>query len=412
MTSLTIETPAVFEPLLAPARYKGAHGGRGSGKSHFFAELMIEENICQKLDNVCLRETLKSLEFSVKKLLEHKIEKLNAGAYFEVQDRRILTKQGGVIIFEGMQNHTADSIKSLEGFDRAWFAEAQRASQKSLDLLRPTIRKETSQLWFDWNPALATDPIDQLLRGPNLPPGAAVVKANYTDNPFFPQVLRDELEYDRKRDYDKYLHIWEGEYQQSSEARIFKNWTIEEFERPEGTAYRQGADWGFSIDPSVLVRCSIDGNRLYADYEAYLIGCEIVNLPDLFDRVPESRKWFITADSSRPETIDYMRKHGYPKINGAHKGKGSIEEGITFLQSFDIVVHPRCVHLIDELKSYSYKRDPLTDEILPIIEDKNNHVIDALRYACEGARKAATVKRAVKVNAQNYGHTPHGWLGA
>lgn len=411
MAALTIETPAVFEPLLAPARYKGAHGGRGSGKSHFFGELMIEENICQKLDNVCLRETLKSLEFSVKKLLEHKIEKLNAGYYFEVQDRRILTKQGGVIIFEGMQNHTADSIKSLEGFDRAWFAEAQRASQKSLDLLRPTLRKETSQLWFDWNPALPTDPIDQLLRSENLPPDAVVVRANHSDNPFFPKVLQDELEYDRKRDYDKYLHIWEGEYQQSSEARIFKNWVIEEFERPEGTAFKLGADWGFSIDPSVLVRASIEGNRLYVDYEAYLIGCEIVNLPDLFDRVPESRKWFITADSSRPETIDYMRKHGYPKINGAHKGKGSIEEGITFLQSFDIVVHPRCVHLIDELKSYSYKRDPLTDEILPIIEDKNNHVIDALRYACEGARKAKTVKRTI--NAQNnFVSSQHGWLGA
>jgi phage terminase large subunit len=117
---LTIETPAVFEPLLEPARYKGAFGGRGSGKSHFMAELMIEENIMGKLDNVCLREIQKSLEFSVKKLLEQKIEKMNAGAYFEVQDKRIMSKRGGVIIFEGLQNHTADSIKSLEGFDRAW----------------------------------------------------------------------------------------------------------------------------------------------------------------------------------------------------------------------------------------------------------------------------------------------------
>lgn len=397
MTSLVIDTPAVFEPLLAPARYKGARGGRGSGKSHFFGELMIEENICHKLDNVCLRETLKSLEFSVKKLLEHKIEKLNAGAYFEVQERRILTKKGGVIIFEGMQNHTADSIKSLEGFDRAWFAEAQRASQKSLDLLRPTLRKDTSELWFDWNPVAATDPIDQLLCGDTLPPDAVVVKANYSDNPFFPDILRKEMEYDRKRDYDKYLHIWEGEYQQSSEARIFKNWVIEEFDRPDGTIFRLGADWGFSIDPSVLVRCSVDGNRLYVDYEAYMIGCEIVALPDLFDRVPESRKWFITADSARPETISYMRNHGYPKMNAAQKGAGSLAEGVAFLQSFDIVVHPRCQHLIDELKTYSYKRDSLTDEVLSVIEDKNNHVIDALRYACEGVRKAMAVKKQTPV---------------
>lgn len=388
MTTLEIETPAVFEPLLYPSRYKAAWGGRGSGKSHFFAELMVEENIRSKLDNVCLRETLKSLEFSSKKLIENKIVGMNAGAYFEVQDRRIFTKRGGVIIFEGMQNHTADSIKSLEGFDRSWFEEAQRASQKSLDLLRPTIRKPGSELWFSWNPESATDPIDVLLRGDKLPPGAVVVKANYHDNPWFPDVLRDEMEYDQRRDPDKWSHVWMGEYKRNSEARVFKNWITEEFERPEGTIYRLGADWGFSVDPSVLVRCSIEGNRLYVDHEAYMIGCEIVNLPELFDRVPESRKWFCRADSARPETIAHMQKNGYPKMQAAQKGKGSIEEGISFLQSFDIVVHPRCTHLIDELNSYSYKRDPLTDEILPIIEDKNNHVIDALRYACEGARKA------------------------
>jgi phage terminase large subunit len=390
---LVIDTAPVFVPLLQPARYKGLHGGRGSAKSHFFAELMIEENIQRRLDNVCLRETLKSLEFSVKKLLELKIEALNVGSYFEVQDRRILTKQGGVIIFEGMQNHTAESIKSLEGFDRAWFEEAQAASQKSLDLLRPTIRRPGSEMWFSWNPDLPTDPIDSLLRGDVIPPGAVVVESNYMDNPWLPQELKDELEYDKKRDYDKYCHIWLGQYKKHSSARVFKNWVVEEFERPLGTVYRLGADWGYSVDPSVLVRCSIEGNRLYVDYEAYMIGCEIVNLPDLFDRVPESRKWFITADSSRPETIAHLQKNGYPKVNSSVKGKGSVEDGIAFLQSFDIVVHPRCVHLIDELKSYKYKQDPLTDEILGVLEDKNNHVIDALRYASEGVRRASQTKK-------------------
>lgn len=385
---LVIETAPVYEPLLAPGRYKGAHGGRGSGKSHFFAELLVEENIRERLDCVCLRETLKSLEFSVKKLIEHKIEKLNVGSYFEVQDRRILTKRGGVIIFEGMQNHTADSIKSLEGFDRAWFEESQAASQKSLDLLRPTIRKSGSEMWFSWNPDQQTDPIDQLLRGPDLPPEAIVVEANYHDNPWLPNELIMELEFDRKRDPDKFAHIWLGQYRQHSEARVFKNWRIEEFERPPGTIFRFGADWGFSVDPSVLVRASIEGNILYVDYEAYLVGCEIIQLPDLFDTVPDARKWIITADSARPETISHLRANGYPKIMPAVKGIGSLQEGIEFLQAFDIVVHPRCKHTIDELKSYRYKSDPLTDVVTNQLEDKNNHVIDALRYALEGARKA------------------------
>lgn len=398
--ALVLETASVFEPLLYPARYKGAHGGRGSGKSHFFADLWLDENVRMKLDCVCLREILKSLEFSVKKLLEQKIEVNNAGAYFTVQDKRIFSKRGGTTIFQGMQNHTAESIKSLEGFDRAWFAEAQNASQFSLDLLRPTIRKAGSELWFDWNPNAATDPIDALLRGATPPNDSVVVQANYTHNSRLPQVLRDELEYDRKRDPDKFAWIWEGQYRGQSEARVFKNWVVEEFDLPPGTIYRLGADWGYAIDPTVLIRCSIDGNRLYVDFEAYMIGCEIVNTPELFDRVPESRKWFITADSARPETISYMQDHGYPRINRAIKGSGSIEEGIAFLQSFDIIVHPRCVHLIDELSTYSYKRDKLTEAIMPIIEDKNNHVIDALRYACEGARRAGAVAPPVNIKSR------------
>jgi len=412
MSELIIETAQVFEPLLQPARYKGVYGGRGSGKSHFFADLWLDENVRQKLDCVMLRETLKSLEFSVKKLLESKIQKYNAGMYFEVQDRRIISKTGGVTIFEGMQNHTADSIKSLEGFDRAWFEEAQNASEKSLTLLRPTIRKEGSEMWFSWNPAKETDPIDSLLRGEKKPKELILVEANYTDNPWFTKELEDEMEFDRSRDFEKYEHVWLGKYWSNTESRIFKNWIVEEFERPEGTIYRLGADWGFSIDPSTLIRCSIEGNRLYVDYEAYMIGCEITNLPDLFDRVPESRKWFITADSARPETIDYMRKHGYPKMNSAQKGKGSIEEGIAFLQSFDIVVHPRCKHLIDELSSYSYKRDPLTEQVLPVIEDKNNHVIDALRYACEGIRKAGKIVRKVPTEVRRPWVGQTGWMGS
>ena len=146
MSELTIETPAVFEPLLHASRYKGAWGGRGSGKSHFFAELLIERNIIERCDAVCIREVQRTLNQSVKKLLESKIEALNVGAYFDVQDKRIKTRHGGAIIFEGMQNHTADSIKSLEGFDVAWVEEAQSLSQRSLDLLRPTIRKPESEL--------------------------------------------------------------------------------------------------------------------------------------------------------------------------------------------------------------------------------------------------------------------------
>lgn len=414
MTTLRIETPEVFEALLGPARYKGAHGGRGSGKSHFFAELLIERCLMAKTDAVCVREVQRTLKQSVKKLLEVKIEALGVGKMFEVQDTQIKTPFGGLIIFEGMANHTADSIKSLEGFDIAWVEEAQSLSQRSLDLLRPTLRKDGSELWFSWNPSLETDPVDVFLRPEDpkdMPPDAVVVEANYRDNPWLPDVLLQEAEYDQKRDPDKYAHVWLGKYQQNSEARVFKNWTIEEFERPIGTHHRLGADWGFAVDPTCLIRCDIDGRKLYVDYEAYMVGCEIVNTPELFMSVPDAEKWVITADSARPETISYMQKHGFPKIVAAIKGAKSLEEGVEFLKSFDIVVHPRCKHLIDELTLYSYKTDPLTGQVMPILEDKDNHVIDALRYACEGARRVIVRKEKPVINRNRYAaRSGGGWM--
>jgi len=392
--TLQIKTPKWALSLLEPARYKGAWGGRGSGKSHFFAEMMIESHILdQKRRSVCVREIQKSLNQSVKRLLEMKIQDMNAGAYFEVQDAVIKSKKGdGMIIFQGMQNHTADSIKSLEGYDCAWVEEAQSLSQVSLDLLRPTIRKPGSELHFTWNPRQSNDPVDFLLRGPTPPKDAVVLKVNYTDNPWFPDVLRDEMEYDKRRDPDKYQHVWMGEYLRNSQSRVFRNWKIEDFEAPADAIHRLGADWGFSVDPTVLVRCHIIGRTLYIDYEAYMIGCEIVNTPELFLQVPEAEKWPIVADSARPETISHMRKNGFPKIMGAVKGPRSLEEGIEFLKNYDIVVHPRCLHTIDELTLYSYKTDPLTGKILPLLEDKKNHVIDALRYACEGVRRTISTK--------------------
>lgn len=408
-SNLRIEHADVFGPLLRPARYKGAWGGRGSGKSHFFADLAIGRALREKADIVCIREIQLTLNQSVKKLIELKIQERGLSSCFNITNAQIESTLGGRIIFLGMQNHTADSIKSLEGYDIAWVEEAQSLSQRSLDLLRPTIRKEASEIWFSWNPNFESDPVDKLLRGPSPPPDAVVVKANYRDNPWLPEVLRAELEYDQRRDPDKFAHVWLGGYQQHSEARVFKNWTVEEFTRPPGTIYRLGADWGYSVDPSCLVRCSIDGNRLYVDHEAYMVGCEIVNLPDLFHRVPESDKWFITADSARPETIAYMQSHGFPKMNAAQKGAKSVEEGVSFLQSYDIVVHPRCTHLIDELTLYKYKQDPLTGSVLPMLDDKNNHLIDSLRYACEAIRKAG--KKSKPVAKPDY-RDANAWMGA
>jgi len=194
--NLQIATPRWAVPFLGPARYKGAYGGRGSGKSHFFAEFIVEDHVINPNNStVCIREVQKTLDQSVKRLLEQKIEKLNAGYYFDVQDAKIKSKFGnGLISFQGMQNHTADSIKSLEGYQRAWVEEAQTLSQYSLDLLRPTIRLPDSEILFSWNPRYKTDPVDKFFRK-NPPADAVSVLVNWRENPWFPEVLRKEMDH-------------------------------------------------------------------------------------------------------------------------------------------------------------------------------------------------------------------------
>lgn len=215
------------------------------------------------------------------------------------------------------------------------------------------------------------------------------------------------------------------------------------FEAPEGALFRLGADWGYSKDPSVLVRAFIGrwegepgastvtadpkGRTLFVDHEAYLVGCTIDHLPALFaDQdvrqpprwpnpfgyrgVPGAARLKITADSARPETIAHLRSRGF-NIVGAAKGKGSVEDGVAVLQSYDLVVHPRCRHLTDELIHYSWKVDKLSGEVLPQLTDSHNHAIDALRYAMEGSRAAGVSKFACysagpRISLQGYSGSP------
>jgi phage terminase large subunit len=404
VTRLVIPTARVFQPLFQQGlRYLGAKGGRGSAKSHFLVDLAIDQCIDRDMRIVCIREVQRTLSQSVKQLLQDKIISHGAGYRFRVLKPYIEVGETGRIAFEGMQNHTAESIKSLEAYDVALIEEAQSLSQRSLDLLRPTLRKPGSQIWAAWNPNDPKDPIDALLvKDP--PPRAVTVHSNWQDNPWFPEDLRDDMEYDRRRDPDKYDHIWGGAYRNASEAQVFKNWEIRDFDTPDDAQFYLGADWGFSVDPSVLIRCFVVDRTLFVDYEAYQVGCEIDNLPALFagtdDRdpprwpnpkgspgVPGATKWVIRADSARPETISYMNRRGF-RMFPAKKGAGSVVEGVEFLKSYDIVVHPRCVHTADELKFYSFMKDRLTDEVIPVLADKKNHVIDSLRYAVENVRRS------------------------
>ena len=383
--------PDWAQRLWEPSRYKVMRGGRGSAKSRSAAAALLLQAAESPHRVLCAREIQNSIKDSVKRLLDDEIERLGLGYFYESVENEIRGKNGSLFIFAGLRGNSA-SIKSMEGITRCWVEEAQTISRASLDDLIPTIRTPDSEIWFTYNPRFDTDPIDTMFKADELPPNTILLHVNWQDNPWFPAVLRQEMDYDKRRDMDKYLHIWEGQYQTSSEARVFKNWTVEEFDVDPAATIRQGADWGFSVDPTVLVQAYIVGRKLYVPWEAYRVGCDIVDTPALFMSLPDSEKWPMVADSARPETINHLRKNGFPKITSAIKGARSVEEGVEFLKSFDIVVHPRCKHLIDELTLYSFETDKLTSEVLPKLADKDNHVIDALRYALEGARRASSVR--------------------
>lgn len=267
--SLTIPTAEVFLPLLEPARDKGAEGGRGSGKSHFFAGLLIEDSLAIKgLPSVCIREVQKSLKDSAKRLIESKLVEHGLGEAdgFKVFREQIETPGDGVIIFQGMQDHTAESIKSLEGFKRAWAEEAQTLSARSIALLRPTIRAEGSELWWSWNPRRKNDPVDMMLKGPNVPTGAKVVKANWSDNPWFPSVLEQERLDCLRNNPDQYDHIWEGGYVTVADGAYYAKHLAE--------ARAQGRIGRVAADPLLTIKLVLDIGGTGAKADAFAIVAE------------------------------------------------------------------------------------------------------------------------------------------
>lgn len=221
-STLRLEVPRKLQPLLVRKRYKGAYGGRGGAKSHFFAEQIILRCFTSQTRVVCIREVQNSIKDSVKQLLLDKIAKFGLGYAFQPFETEIRGPHGSLIIFRGMQSYNADNIKSLEGYDVAWVEEAQTFSQTSLDLLRPTLRRDGSELWFSWNPRYKTDPVDKFFRK-SPPENAISVMVNWRDNPWFPTVLREEMEHDFSIDPDKAEHIWNGGYG-SSQGAILARW--------------------------------------------------------------------------------------------------------------------------------------------------------------------------------------------
>lgn len=390
-TAMTTEIKALkfapkFKPLFQPKRYKTFHGGRGGAKSWAAARALVIMAASGKLRILCTREVQNSIKDSVHKLLKDQIEMLGLNPWFRITNESITSASGSEFLFKGLRFDPL-GIKSTEGVDICWVEEAQSVSSDSWAILIPTIRKEGSEIWVTFNPGEESDPTYQRFIV-NPPDDSITVEVNYYDNPYLPETLRKEMEYCKRVDYEAYEHIWLGKPKSISDSVIFRNrYRVEAF--PDDLWQQAdrlffGADFGFANDPSTLIRMFMIGTRLYIEYEAYGVGVELDEMPQFYDSIPEVRKWPLKGDNSRPETISYLSRQGF-SMDAAAKWKGSVEDGVTYLKGFEeIIIHERCKHTADEFRHYSYKVDKKTGEILPIIVDKFNHCIDAIRYGLDG----------------------------
>ena len=218
----------------------------------------------------------------------------------------------------------------------------------------------------------------------NPPPGVRHVNVSLLDNPWLPIELQRESDYLRTVDIEAWDHIYGGACRTRNDAMVFGGKYVSHDFTPtdkwDGPYF--GVDFGFSQDPSTMIKCWVHERVLYLEHEAYAIGVDIDKLPTLFNEVPRCREYTIRADNSRPETIAYLQQHGFPNMASVEKYAGSVEDGIAFIRQFEkVVIHPRCRHALDEFGSYAYKVDRLSGDILPDLKSGSDHIIDALRYA-------------------------------
>jgi phage terminase large subunit len=387
--TLTAPLPLWGEGLFQPARYKVVYGGRGKGASWTFARALLVKAAAEPLRVGCFREFQKSIKDSVHRLLVDQIALLGLPGY-EITDREIRHATGSLFLFEGLR-HNVTKIKSLEGIDVAWVEEAERVSEKSWNVLIPTIRRPGSEIWVTFNTDEETDPTYQRFVV-HPPPGAWVRKVGWQENPWFPDELRSEKDYLYAIDPDEADTVWGGNPRERGAAQVLRGKWVVDVVEPAATWQGPyfGCDFGFATDPNVLVCCWIapgtrpgSTGRLMIQREAWKLHEDTDAIPDHWRRVmPDAPRYVIRGDAARPETISYLRRHGFPRIESAPKWAGSVEDGVAHLRQFEqIVIDPDCVHAQDEAKHYKHKVDELTGDVLPDFIDAHNHVWDAVRYA-------------------------------
>lgn len=395
--------PEAFAPILPPDieyleatdqkpfqiwQYAFLPGGRGGARSRSTGAYIIMRMRIPGLRVLCAREIQISIRDSVHLLLRDEIERQGLGqngtGEFTVTDNEIRHQNGNFIMFRGLHKNI-DSLKSIEGLNLVWVEEAHSVSKESFDKLIPTvIRNKGAQFIFAFNPENETDPVWVMMN--SKPPNSVTVWMALDDNPWATDEIFAKRAHDYKVDPDMAAWVWGGQLRKNSQAQILRGkisvYSFEPGPNWDGPYY--GIDWGFSQDPTAAVRAWVYNGALYIEHEAYGVDVDIDMTPELLMLIPGIEKEISRADNARPETISYMKRHGFPRMQPCRKWPNSVEDGIAHLRGYtEIVVHPRCENFFLESRLYSYKVDDKTGEVKSAIVDKHNHLIDALRYALQ-----------------------------
>lgn len=375
------------------APYRGAYGGRGSGKTRSFAlaaaiKAWLLAQSGQSGVVLCGREFMNSLDDSSMAEIKMAIEELPwLAAQYDCGEKYIRTRDGRIrFVFTGLR-HSLNAVKSKARVLLTWIDEAEDVSEAAWVKLLPTVQREpNAEVWVTWNPERDGSPTDErFIKHP--PVGSRIVQVNHDDNPWFPPGLEARRLEDQKRlDAGTYAWIWEGAYRQQSDAQILAGcFEVAEFvpAKDWGGPY-QGLDWGFAQDPTAAIRAWVHDDCLFIEHEAGGVGVELDATPALLRQIPDFADYVTRADSARPESIRHVNRHGMRRVEAVKKWKGSVEDGIAHIKAYRrVIIHPRCKATIGEFRAYRYKVDRLSGDVLPTIADADNHYIDALRYALQ-----------------------------
>lgn len=387
----TIELPEKIVEALGPERgtyqYRVLRGGRGSGKSLGAATIAVLWGYAEPLRILCVRQFQNSIADSFYREVVDALEKLPwLQDHYTVTKESITGKNGTQFIFKGLDRNP-QSIKSLAKIDLTIVEEAEDIPEQSWVNLEATVfRKPKSEIWAVYNPRKENSPVDfRFIK--HKPKRSIVVDVNYMDNPFFPSGLEELRKRDEEVfDHSTYAHIWLGQYLKNSKSQIFYNkFQVKEFEPDKKwDGPYQGLDWGYSQDPTAMIRSYINDECLWITYEAGSPGIELDDVHSHAAKIPDFHRFATRADSAQPAMISHVKQRGLPRLIPAKKGKGSVEDGIQFIRSFrHVYIHPRCKETIREFETYSWKVDRLSGDILDTPVDANNHYVDALRYSLE-----------------------------